>query len=268
MEYAPIFYPEAVHGTAPEAEMLARLRADGEGLMARYLAKHTVDGVVFVGRDAAKRMFPEYLADTTGNNRASDAAASALADAVRRTILTGPVQAERNQVVILTGCPASGKTISAGQHSSARVEMEHEMILTDGPRAVELMRQILDAGRMPILRLFYTDDPRIHVRRMISRAQRIGRTVPLRYMARTFVNVPLLVSQLRDLFGEQITLLVTNNSETPELVVHHHRIGRALYHVSRYTEETALEAMHGELDEIEGGPIPIAASILKEARSG
>jgi hypothetical protein len=58
---------------------------------------------------------------------------------------------------------------------------------------------------------------------------------------------------------------VTNNSETPDLAVHHDRLDRAVYHVTRYTEDSALEAMRAELDEIRNGSHGIPTEILTEA---
>jgi hypothetical protein len=59
--------------------------------------------------------------------------------------------------------------------------------------------------------------------------------------------------------------LVTNNSEAPSQAVEHDRVERAIHHVSRYTEATALEAMHAELDKIICGNNGIPAAILAEA---
>ena len=84
-------------------------------------------------------------------------------------------------------------------------------------------------------------------------------------MARTYVEVPAIVSSLSVKYGARLTIQVTNNSETPAHAVHHHRIDRALYHVNRYTEISALEAMHAELDRISDGPDGIPDSILAEA---
>jgi hypothetical protein len=212
-------------------------------------------------------MFPEYTQDRTLHNRHSDAAASALADAARRYLLSCESPPERNRLLILTGAPASGKTASAGPEQGHAIEIVHETILSSLNRAFELVTQALDAGRVPIVRLFYTDDPRINVRRMIDRARAIGRTVPIAYMAKMYVGVPQIVRDLKARFGE-VTLLVTNNSETPQYAVPHNDIDRALYHISRYTEDQCLEIMDAQLNEIHTGSNPIPDAILLEARIG
>ena len=56
--------------------MIARLRDYGPALVDAYLAKETRNGVTFIARDAAKRLFPEYKQDPVNNNRNSDRAAS------------------------------------------------------------------------------------------------------------------------------------------------------------------------------------------------
>ncbi len=266
MNIAPIYVPEPTYNDPLELAFLNRLRMVGEELVQEYIAANTRQGIFFLSRDAAKRIFPEYVQSPTINNRFADAAASTIADAVRRTLLSRPAHPTRNRILMLTGAPASGKTKSAfGPATIDDVEMEHETILTQFARSRDLIDQALAAGRFPILRLFYTDDPRINVQRMIGRARAIGRTVPLTYMAKAYLGVPALVEAVRDEFGLALTLLVTNNSETPAQAVHHNRIERALYHVNRYTEKTALEAMHGELNKIIAGPEGLSPAILEEA---
>ncbi len=265
MQVAPIDVPSPLYGDPVELALLQRLKEVGPELVASYLTANFRSDTYFVGRDAAKRQFPEYLASPTANNRLADSAASALADAARRTLLAQPIRSGRNQVVLLTGCPASGKTGSVGPRFTEKLDVQHETILTSLPRTVSLVEEVLNAGRVMTTRLFYTDDPRLNVQRMISRARRIGRTVPLAYMAQTYLSVPFLVRELLARFGSSVTVRVTNNSETPDLAVHHDRLDRAVYHVTRYTEDSALEAMRAELDEIRNSSHGIPTEILTEA---
>ena len=266
MQVAPIIVPTPFYGNDAEQAMLARLQGFGPELVVSYLSQNLKSDTYFVGRDAAKRQFPEYLVDPTANNRYADAAASALADAARRTLLAQPIRSGRNQVIILTGCPASGKTGSVGPRFTEKIDFQHETILTSLERTESLIQNVLDAGRYPTIRLFYTDDPRLNVQRMITRARRIGRTIPLPYMAQTYLTVPLLVRDLESTFGSSLTIRVTNNSETPDQAVHHNRLERALYHVTRYTEKSALEAMYAELDELSRASDTVPPAILHEAR--
>jgi predicted ABC-type ATPase len=248
--------------------MIRRLRESGPGLVKKYIAANTAGSITNIARDAAKEMFPEYQQNRTLHNRHSDAAASALADAARRYLLSRQAPPERNRILILTGAPASGKTASSGPEQGQTIEIVHETILSSLDRASELVDQALIAGRVPIVRLFYTDDPRINVQRMIDRARAIGRTVPIEYMAKMYVRVPLIVQALKARFNAQLTLLVTNNSETPQHAVPHNDIVRALYHVNRYNERECLEIMDAQLSEIRAGSNPIPDAIFHEARLG
>jgi hypothetical protein len=127
--------------------MLARLRDHGDEL--QYLAKETRHGVAFIARDAAKRIFPEYRENPTENNRYSDRAASVLADAARRLILSRPPRMPRNEVLLFTGAPASGKSAAGRPINVSTVEIVHETIFTSLDRARSLLRETLDAGRSP-----------------------------------------------------------------------------------------------------------------------
>ena len=170
--------------------MLNRLRDEGPVLVQQYIAARTRESVTFVSRDAAKMLFPEYVADPTINNKYSDRAASILAESVRIHLLSRPPRLPRNEVVIVTGTPASGKSVSASEISGPTIEIVHETILTSLPKARQRVQEAIAAGRLPQIIVVYTNSPRIHVRRMIGRALAIGRTVPIAYMAETYVGVP------------------------------------------------------------------------------
>jgi hypothetical protein len=245
--------------------MIARVAAAGPELIREYIAANRQAGAVYIARDKAKELFAEFRQNPTVNNRHSDAAASAIADAARRTLLLEPPTLNRNWLLLVTGCPASGKTVSVGPETAERVEIQHETILKSVERTRELIKEALNAKRFPIIRLHYTDDPRINLRRMILRAMREGRTVPIRYMAETYIRVPKIVGSVAHEFGRRIAIRVVNNSESPELQVPHNNVERAIYHVNRYTEAQALEAMNGELDKL-GRDHAISDDILAEAR--
>ena len=100
--------------------------------------------------------------------------------------------------MIVTGAPASGKTVAASTLRLPTTEIVHEVILTSPDKASRIVREALHAKRVPRITLFYTEDPRLNVRRMILRAKRIGRTVPLAFMAKAYSGIPRIV---RDLSG-------------------------------------------------------------------
>jgi hypothetical protein len=246
--------------------MIAHLRDDGPALLEAYLAKEKKNGVTFIARDAAKRIFPEYKANPTENNRYSDRAASALADAARRLILSRPPLMPRNEVILFTGAPASGKSAVGRPLDIATVEIVHETIFTSTDKARAFLEEALDAGRLPAISLVYTNDPRINVRRMIARAIQIGRTVPLAFMAKAYVEVPQIVLDLAWQFGSRLSISVCDNSGLPTDALRHDSIWRAFDETTeRYTVEGCLREMDDELNEIQHRN-PIPPHILYEAR--
>lgn len=261
---AEIHIPQPEYHLPAELAMIGRLRESGSDLLNTYLDKETRDGVVYVARDAAKRVFPEYLESRTLNNRASDGVASALADAARRTVLFRPVRPPRDIVMMVTGAPASGKTVASMMASAKSLEIVHETIITSLGKAELSIQQALDAGRRPLLHLFYTNDPRINVRRMIARAREIGRTVPLSYMAQAYVDVPAFALFLSQTFGAKLQLRVTDNSGAPDALDNHDDIFRAVKETGAYTVKKCLRFMDDELDKIQQSD-PVPEDILKEA---
>ena len=196
---------------------------------------------------------------------AVDAAASALADFIRRKLLDSPPLLPRNRIMIVTGAPASGKTVAASTLRLPTTEIVHETILTSPEKASRIVREALHAKRVPRINLFYTEDPRLNVRRMILRARRIGRTVPVAYMAKAYSGVPRIVRDLSREYKKSLELLIANNSGAEDQVVFHQRIEEAVHSTGRYTEVDCLEIMDHELGEIHQAE-KIPDSILQEAR--
>ena len=99
---------------------------------------------------------------------------------------------------------------------------------------------------------------------MIGRARRIGRTVPLAYMAEAYVNVPRSVRLLALEFASDIELLVTDNSGDPGHADNHNDIERAVAATGSYTISDCLRGMDYELTQINSED-PIPDDILREA---
>ena len=245
--------------------MIAALRFEGAALVDRYIQKETKNGITYIARDAAKRMFPEYEQDRINNNRYSDAAASALADAVRRTLMNVPARLPRDIFLMVTGAPASGKTVAFKTASTPALEIVNETIITSQWKAERTIKEALDADRRPLLHLIYTNDPRINVRRMIARSRRIGRTVPLAYIAKAYIEVPKIALHVGGKFSPLLQLRVTDNSGTQDSPNTHDDILKAVTETSAYTLTECLRCMDEELGKInEIDPIP--EEILREAK--
>jgi hypothetical protein len=262
---AEIQIPKPEFNHPAELAMLASLLSEGANLVNRYIQKETKEGITYIARDAAKRIFPEYEQDRINNNRYADAAASALADAARRTLMDAPARLPRNIFLIVTGAPASGKTVAFKTASTPTLEIVNETIITSRWKAERTIGQALDAGRRPLLHLIYTNDPRINVRRMIARSRRIGRTVPLEYMANAYIEVPKIALYLSGKFSPQLQLKVTDNSGAQDSPDTHDDILRAVRETSAYNLSRCLRCMDEELDKINEVD-PILEEILREAK--
>jgi hypothetical protein len=174
-------------------------------------------------------------------------------------------RAPRDIFLMVTGAPASGKTVAFKTASTPALEIVNETIITSQWKAEMTIGQAIDAGRRPLLHLIYANDPRINVRRMIARARRIGRTVPLEYMVKAYIDVPNIALYLSDRFSARLQLKVTDNSGAQNNPDTHDDISRAVRETSAYTLSKCLKCMEEELDEIhETDPIP--EGILREAK--
>jgi Tfp pilus assembly pilus retraction ATPase PilT len=262
---AEIHIPQPESGNPAELAMIARLRDHPAALIKTYLAMYKNNGVTFIARDAAKKLFPEYNDNPTVNNRYSDQSASALAEAVRLQVLSNPPRMPRNELIFVTGTPASGKSVSAATISGPTIEIVHETIFTALDKAAQRVQQAIDAKRLPQIVVVYTNDPRINVRRMIDRARLVGRTVPLQYMAQTYVGVPEIVKQLHDHFGTALLLTLMNNSGAVREVVIHHDVRQLTADIGFYNSESCLRVMDDELSQIDQEN-PIPPEILHQAK--
>ena len=141
----------------------------------------------------------------------------------------------------------------------------YESIITSLPKMERIVQEALDRDRRPMLHLFYLNDPRLNVRRMIGRARRIGRTVPLAFMARAYVEVPEFVAMLSATFQDALDIGVTDNSYAEGDAISHDSLARALSETGAYTKEECLRSMDDELQHIHNAD-PIPVKILHEAK--
>jgi len=66
-------------------------------------------GILRISADAAKRLFPEYIADPVGTDRDVTAAAELIAQDVLETMLAASPEPGREIVLMCAGTPGSGK---------------------------------------------------------------------------------------------------------------------------------------------------------------
>jgi ParB-like chromosome segregation protein Spo0J len=237
--------------------------ANGPKLVAQLLKDNRdADGVPSIATDAAKFLFPEYRASPTTTEDDVRGSAHAIQDAALRTELARPVNPDRSNVLISTGTPASGKT--SGQEAIIpHAGLKYEMLMTKYEDAEKLVQQVIDSGRNPIINVTFLKDPRENVRRMITRAvgtedePGIKRTVPVNYIAESFLKIPAVVQRLKEHFADRIQVTSVDNSGKPGEAQAYTGIEPALENASKWTLPQLQEELYGELDKLSAaGQVP------------
>ena len=211
---------EPISGHPDEKETIARVEADEPAYLARYIENpaNNKGGVLTIATDAAKEMFPEFKADPTGNDRNVAAAAGRINKGVLKTALSEPVDPKRPEVQIATASPGSGKTATNSAEANAKIGLKVEHIMDDARGSRKLLQNIIDSGRKPVVNWIYVDDIGATVDRMFRRAighdekPGIGRTVQLNYMIDAYHQLPRVLREMKDEFGDKVVWIATDNS--------------------------------------------------------
>jgi hypothetical protein len=220
--------------------------------VAEYIHKNTAGGTLTISSDAARELLPGYSnpAERLANNYALGPASSKLANSVWNEVMKRGPQEGRPVVEFLTGSPGSGKTSSfLDAEEDGPVGVISEGMMDSFEMSERRIQQSIDSGFVPTLRLVYADDPRITLRRAVSRAAEYGRPVRIAQMARLYVDMPHTVEKLARHFGDGLGVTVFDNSidgKPPKEV----SLDHALDTVGAYTKETAKEALQDELDKL------------------
>jgi 4-amino-4-deoxy-L-arabinose transferase-like glycosyltransferase len=220
--------------------------------VAEYERRHTSLGRLAISSDAARELLPGYAtpAERAANTFSLSPVSSLLADAVwayaRRV---GPTS-ERYVATFLTGSPGSGKTSTVlDPADESQVAIISEGMMDHFEMSVARIQKAIDAGFVATIRLVFVNDPRITIRRAVSRAMVFGRPVSAAHMARLYVDIPRNVVRLSTHFGDNLGLIVFDNSidgRAPILSSVRHAVQTS----GAYTVEEALEAMLDELEEL------------------
>ncbi len=210
--------PKNLTGTPEEAEVNERVHRNLPKLAGDYLERFTKDGVPTLATDAAKELLPEFKADPTGNDRIVANAGKAIRDTALDTVLSEPVRPGKDLVRITTASPGSGKTSGQARGIFDNAGLQIEAISDEYKNFASLLRKVIDSGRTPVVEWIHVDEPGKTVERMVRRAlghggrPGIGRTVQTKYMADAYYNVPRVLEQVRDEFGDQVRFVVVDNS--------------------------------------------------------
>ncbi|HEV2321436.1 MAG TPA: hypothetical protein VGT42_03660, partial [Gammaproteobacteria bacterium] len=242
-------------GTPEEAEVNERTVRNLPKLAGDYLERFSNGGVPTLATDAAKELLPEFKADPTGNDRIVANAGKAIRNAALDTVLSEPVRPGKDLVRVTTASPGSGKTTGQAEGAMAgRFGLQVEAISDEYRNFAALMRKIIDSGRTPVVEWIYVDEPGKTVERAARRAvghdgrPGIGRMVQAKYMADAYHNVPRVLRQVAEDFGDQVKFVVVDNSGAPgEHTVHEG--AEALDRFVALHEGRGYNEIRGEVDE-------------------
>lgn len=209
---------EPIANTELERRIIERGKASLPETVGKYLEKFTEAGVPTVATDAAKELIPEFKANPTGTDRETAAMGKAIRDSALATVLGAPVDPAKPDVLITTASPGSGKTFTQSGGNPERIGAKIEAISDDYKSFSEMLQQVVDSGRKPVVQWIYVDEPAKTVRRMFMRAighgerPGIGRTVQLKYMADAYTQVPRMLERIREEFGDKVQIHAIDNS--------------------------------------------------------
>jgi 2'-5' RNA ligase len=271
---------QPVVGTPEEAEEMARAAPDLASWVSDYLVRNTREGVTTIATDAAKKLQPAFEVDPIRNDRTVVAVAAAIRDGALNTMLGAPPPPGREDALIVVASPGSGKTtrIALGGPQPG-IGLMLEVIPDDPQKFTELLRQILDSGRRPIVEWVWAGKPETTARRNAERAlgrgvrPGIGRTVATSYMARSWAGLPASLAEVRKAMGDRVIWLVADNSGAPGKATVSGNVGPALERAQDQTIPETETRMNAELDRMdavgrfagERGQAVLAAARKQEA---
>ncbi|HXG68343.1 MAG TPA: zeta toxin family protein [Blastocatellia bacterium] len=199
-----------------EARSAAFLEENLDRLEREYLEKNLRDGVLTLGADNARALFPVYNESPESRARYSSAlnsSASALVRHIWQKQLRDP---NVESIVITAGGPGSGKTSSLGVLGSLDAQLRLDTVMGEYEGSRKRVQDTLDAGKDVILVYTYTPADEA-TRRAYDRARDEGRPVPLRIIARDHFNAIRTFLKLYEEYKDHpgISFNVVDNSGEP-----------------------------------------------------
>ena len=188
------------------------VETDPERFMRRYSALPQSFGGRFVNADLFKETFEQYAESKESRNLFNtpvhNAAAVLTSEQLRRTLQEKP-ESGRNEVILLTGSPGSGKTSTVLEKTRwpDKVHALYEGQLADPEVATAKVMQTLDAGFNPVIVVAHTT-PEQALDNALTRFDESGRGASIMAIARIQGGLPNGLRAVHHIFGDGVELRI------------------------------------------------------------
>lgn len=220
---ANILFQSAVQTEEQQVEQdsLKMVTEQLEDLKRQYIEANTHDGLLTIDVDAARELFPAYVKDRARFAAAVHEASSTVAKAVYADEIRKETVAGKNpDVVFMAGGTGSGKgstrEISTLGAQLKKAHLVYDSTLASFDSAVARIDLALQEGKNAIINFVLRDPIAALTQGSLPRAERSGRTVPLREHARTHEQAPQVVAKLAKHYAgnDHVVINVISNQGT------------------------------------------------------
>ena len=197
-------------------EMAARIEKDFKGAADEYAKIKSTDNGRILNTDDARELSPAYRADRTKSADVHEPA-SAFVKRLYAEKLAQPTPAGRDPLVLFTaGGTGAGKSsgLELMQKTSQRAEIIYDTNMNSLDSSVTKIDQALSAGRDVEIIYTFRDPVEALTVGALPRAERMGRTVPLREHARTHMGSAQTMRELQAKYADdpRVQIRVVDNS--------------------------------------------------------
>lgn len=168
---------------AVERRAKAQVQADLEGQVAAYKRLRDSEGGKVINTDIARELFPDYKGAREIHSPSVHEPASAVVKEVYARALQEPDPNGLNMVTFTAGGTGAGKSSALGavelsSHIVQASQVVYDTNLSNARSAISKINAAIAAGKQVNI-MYVGADPEVAFRRALTRAMKIGRTVPL-----------------------------------------------------------------------------------------
>lgn len=214
--------PEGANLTPEQRVVEARARrqvdSDPEGQIRAYERLSDSDGGKVINVDIARELFPDYRKARWEHSPSVHEPASALMKELYARKLAEPDPTGLNMVTFTAGGTGAGKSSATRAVPLAQTIVESSQIVYDtnmanARSAMQKIDQALAAGKQATI-VYVGVDPVEAFKRALSRAMKIGRTVPLEEHAKTHRGAAQAMEQLMEQYrgNDRVQFVFLDNS--------------------------------------------------------